>query len=151
MKTSTLLSLASSVSYLPVSHAAVSFSFAKHLPKDGGHETSSSARRSSDSSINAGLAYQDAIYVVNVTVGTPGQPMSLQLSPSASNTFVMDARSYWCTTFASSSDYYDDEEEEEDDDDVNGSDTTDSALCAWGTCKYLHICLERIVGVEIFI
>lgn len=123
MKTLTLLALASGL-YIQASHAAVQFSFAKQ--KIGGHEDVLGSTRRSDT-IKPSLAYRDATYVVDVTVGTPGQPVSLQLSPSASNTFVIDRRSDWCTVSYYYSSY--------DDEDIDDSDTNESEYCPWGTCK----------------
>lgn len=106
-------------------HAVVQLSFAKH--KNDARETLAGAARRSDS-VSAGFSYQDATYVVNVTVGTPGQPVSLQISPSSSNTFVIDARSTQCTDS-----YY---SVDDDGDDSNGTDTlVTSEYCLWGTCK----------------
>lgn len=123
MKTSLLLALTSGC--LSV-HAAVQLSFSKH--KNGARETLAGAARRSDS-VTAGFSYQDATYVVNVTVGTPGQPVSLQISPSVSNTFVVDARSTRCTDS-----YY-----SVDDDDGDSSNGTDTLVtleyCPWGICK----------------
>lgn len=119
-------------------HAAVQLSFSKH--KHDARETLGGAARRSDS-VSAGLSYQGATYVVNVTVGTPGQPVSLQISTSASNTFVVDARSTQCTEQA----YYDDYDE-----DLYGdTDTSVSTnLCPWGTCKSVlgQPCLTSIMA-----
>lgn len=118
MKASTLLALTSI--YLRRAGAAVHLPFAKQ--KTSSHETTTDLTRRS---INAALSYSDAIYVVNVTVGTPGQPVSLQLSASSSDTWVVDARSTWCTSTYS---YYGYGYE----DDYN---TTETQYCIWGTCK----------------
>lgn len=64
-------------------------------------------------------------YVVNATVGTPGQPVSLVLSSSSSDTWVLDAESSQCNSYYSS--YYSSY-----DDDTYGS---DDESCIWGSCK----------------
>lgn len=66
-------------------------------------------------------------YVVNATVGTPGQPVSLVLSPSSSDTWVVDARSGDCTYYNY---YYGSTGDDLDDYYYEVSD-----LCLWGSCK----------------
>lgn len=117
MRKSILLALASAFSHIESASTAVQFSFAKRAAST--HNTATGlARRAPD----AGFSYQAAVYVVNVTVGTPGQPLSLQISSSASNTWVVDARSSWCT-----SETYDYDTDEY---------IKSSGLCPWGACKF---------------
>lgn len=98
MKTSVLLALATGA------HAAVHFSFAKQVQQQPAFTAS---RRVDSRSTIAGLAYSGATYAVNVTVGTPGQVVTLALSTSSTKTWVADARSDYCTTHE-----YDDDTEE---------------------------------------
>ncbi|PSR88497.1 aspartic peptidase domain-containing protein [Coniella lustricola] len=74
-------------------------------------------------SLTSGLSLQDTVYAVNVTVGTPGQPMTLQVSPLAAVTWVVDARSSYC-----SESYYIYTSSDEDDDEL-----TTIENCIWGT------------------
>lgn len=106
------------------SHAAVQLSFSKQK-SEGRGRVSASAPRSDSANLDSAFSYQGATYVVNVTVGTPGQPVSLQLSTTASNTFVIDARSEWCAydQYATTSD---------------SSDSYDYLYCPWGTCEFVR-------------
>lgn len=117
MKASVPLALTSI--FPQIASAVVQFPFAKQKTRSYNNTGTDSTRRS----INAALSYLDSTYVVNVTVGTPGQPVSLQLSASSSDTWVVDARSEYCTY---SYGYYGYE------DDYN---TTETQYCVWGTCK----------------
>jgi hypothetical protein len=67
-------------------------------------------------------------YVVNATVGTPGQPVSLVLSSSTSQTWVKDTRSSDCTY----SSYYGSSYDSYDSDSPYTESTGD---CIWGSCK----------------
>lgn len=118
MKTSVLLALVGVT--LHFASAAVRFPYTKQQrPKTA---STGSIRRS----VNASLSYIDATYVVNVTVGTPGQAVALELSTSSADTWVMDARSPWCTY----TDYgYDNE--------GNLYATNVTTYCIWGSCKYI--------------
>lgn len=122
MKTSNLLALISSGANLHFASAAVHFSFAKQQRSNLPSSIGSSTRRS----VNAKLAYGDATYVVNVTVGTPGQAVALELSTSSADTWVMDARSPQCTST-----------EYEYDDESDSYTTNVTSYCIWGSCKYL--------------
>lgn len=73
--------------------AVVQLSFAKQAA----HKYVKSSRR--DNEVQAKLWWAEWTYVVNATVGTPGQPVSLIISPSASDTWVPDAHSYECTEY----------------------------------------------------
>lgn len=134
MKKFVLLALASAFLHIEIASAAVQLSFAKQKESTSTHATATdrSARRAA----NADLSYEAATYVVNVTVGTPGQPVSLQISSSASNTWVVDARSSWCTysTYVYNEDEY----------------TDSSAYCPWGTCESIrgiYISINRLPQV----
>lgn len=98
--------------------AAVHFTYAKQQASNA--PSANSIRRS----INANISYNDATYVVNVTVGTPGQAMTLELSTSSAETFVIDARSPYCTDYT---DYGDS---------VEGESYNTNSYCVWGTCEY---------------
>lgn len=52
------------------------------------------------------LSGSDYIYVVNATVGTPGQKVELVISPSVSDTWVPDATSTYCN-YTEGHEYYD--------------------------------------------
>lgn len=126
---------------LPQTQAALHVTFAKqhqHVGGGGGggggvvHDRDHAQRRN----LNAQLGYADVTYVVNATVGTPGQPVSLILSSSTSDTWVVDARSVWCTYSASSDGYYyDDEDDDAYNSTSSASDTAEPEYCKWGTCK----------------
>ncbi|KAF3764418.1 acid protease [Cryphonectria parasitica EP155] len=116
MRTSVRLALI--CASLHFANAAVHFPFSKQ--KIGGIR---SAAGSKPRSVSSSLSYHDSTYVVNVTVGTPGQPVSLQLSPSASDTWVIDERSGYCTY----SEYVSTGEGEDDYDYVTVNN------CLWGT------------------
>lgn len=60
-------------------------------------------------------------YVVNASIGTPGQAVSLALSSSTTDTWVIDTRSDFCESYY---DYDDDSTE-----------TLETTSCIWGTCK----------------
>lgn len=106
--------------------AAVHFPFVKQkTPVSSRNATAGSHRRS----LTSGFSFQDATYVVNVTVGTPGQSMSLQISPLASDTWVIDARSSYCT------DEYYDYTYTEDGELTDDTNLTTIEYCVWGTCK----------------
>ena len=94
--------------------AVVQLSFAKQAA----HKYVKSSRR--DNEVQAKLWWAEWTYVVNATVGTPGQPVSLIISPSASDTWVPDAHSYECT------EYEPDE------------------YCKWGTCKFCDCAGEEL-------
>lgn len=68
-------------------------------------------------------------YVVNATVGTPGQPVSLVLSSTTSDTWVKDTRSSDCTYSSSYYSYYDDTSDSDNDYSYSTGD------CIWGSCK----------------
>lgn len=121
MKKSVVVALISV--YSSSASAAVHLTYAKQQKS----VTSSSAAGSNRRSVNTNTSYNDATYVVNVTVGTPGQAMTLELSTSSSDTFVIDARSSYCTY---DPDYYGDYE----DGDYTNEDITNT-YCVWGSCK----------------
>lgn len=102
-------------------HAVVQFPFAKH----GGPPQSVAKGGSKPRALNTGFFQGALTYVVNATVGTPGQPVSLVLAPASSDTWVVDARSDECTyrsTYYSSS---------YDEDNYYSGDPS----CDWGSCK----------------
>lgn len=99
-------------------HAVVQFPFVKHgsLPQNvakGG----SKAR-----ALNTGFFQGAMTYVVNATVGTPGQPVSLVLAPSSSDTWVVDTRSDQCTYYST---YYSTS--------YDGDTDPDESSCLWGS------------------
>lgn len=120
MKTSVFVALISVCS--PFASAAVHLTYAKQQRSTIPSQATGSSRRSS---VNENISYNDATYVVNVTVGTPGQAMTLELSTSSSDSFVIDARSSYCTYDPSS---YDDSE--------YGDVDTTNTYCTWGSCKF---------------
>lgn len=120
MKTSVFVALMGVCS--PFASAAVHLTYAKQQRSTTSSPATGSSRRGS---VNENISYSDATYVVNVTVGTPGQAMTLELSTSSSDTFVIDARSSYCTYDLNS---YDDSE-------YGDLDTT-NPYCIWGSCKF---------------
>ncbi|KAK3940189.1 aspartic peptidase domain-containing protein [Diplogelasinospora grovesii] len=76
-----------------------------------------SKRASSD---EVSLASSDYVYVVNATVGTPGQAVSLIISPSTADTWVPDANSEYCDPNYYTSSYRDAQD-------------TALAYCKWGS------------------
>lgn len=130
MKTSTLLPLVGACARL--TSAAVQFSFTKQTGTGLKAATVAKPR-----STNANISYADVTYVVNATVGTPGQPVSLILSSSSSDTWVVDTRSDYCTYtyygYDDDDDYYGDDDDD-DESDSNSTSTTTSEYCIWGTC-----------------
>lgn len=69
----------------------------------------------------------DYVFLVNATVGTPGQALSLVLSPSATDTWVPDASSGYCN-YTVDYDYYYDY-----DLDKYVYNNTYGSLCLWGS------------------
>lgn len=116
MKASLVLALLGACA--PSVLAVVQFPFAKHANTP--HNVASGG--SKPRALNTDFFLGAMTYVVNVTVGTPGQPVSLVLSPASSDTWVVDARSDQCTYYSS---YYSS---------TYDSDESDSS-CVWGTCK----------------
>lgn len=101
-------------------HAVVQFPFAKHRsPPQNVAKGGSKAR-----ALNTGFFQGAMTYVVNATVGTPGQPVSLVLAPSSSDTWVVDARSSQCTYYST---YYGTS--------YDGDTYPDDPACIWGSCK----------------
>ncbi|CAN8101618.1 unnamed protein product [Discula destructiva] len=90
MKTSSLLALAAGACSL----AAVHLPFYKAQKLAHPTILVGSDRRS----VVAGLAYTGATYAVNVTVGTPGQVVTLGLSTTSTKTWVVDARGAYCSS-----------------------------------------------------
>lgn len=125
MKTSLVLALLGAC--VPSVHAVVHFPFAKHTSPPHNVAKGGSKPRA----LNEDFFLGAMTYVVNATVGTPGQPVSLVLSTDSSDTWVVDARSEECTY---PSDYYGS---------YSDSDTYDSddyytesfESCIWGSCK----------------
>lgn len=129
MKTSVLLALTGASSNL--AYGAVQFPFAKqHQPTVvvADRASTGSDRRSTV----ADLAYRGATYAVNVTVGTPGQTVTLGLSTLASKTWVADARSSSCAD-----DYEYDENTGE------YVTTTYDEVCLAGTCESPSVCTSH--------
>lgn len=123
MKTSVFVALISVCS--PFASAVVHLTYAKQQRSTTRSPATGSSRRGS---VNEHISYNDATYVVNVTVGTPGQAMTLELSTSSSDSFVIDARSSYCTYDPSSYGDYDDSG-------YADVDTT-NPYCIWGSCKF---------------
>lgn len=119
MKVSLVLALLGACT--PAVRAVVQFPFAKHASPPHNVANGGSKARALNTDYFPGAM----TYVVNVTVGTPGQPVSLVLTPSSSDTWVIDSRSSLCTYYSyygttyDSDDYY----------------TESSGDCVWGTCK----------------
>lgn len=101
-------------------YAVVQFPFARH----GNPHHDIASRSSKPRALNTDFFLGGLTYVVNASVGTPGQPVSLVLSPSSSDTWVVDARSSDCTYYSS---YYDD--------DTYDSYSSYTGTCIWGSCK----------------
>lgn len=127
MKTFTCLNLfLASICYGVVAHAHVQFEFGR---RSGG------ARLVGRDSESAAISGGDFAFVVNATVGTPGQEVSLLLSPSVADTWVPDATASECdanyySTYYSDYDYY------------YGDDDPQLVYCHWGSCKFaLSYCL----------
>lgn len=85
------------------------------------------SRASKPRAVNAETFLGAMTYVVNATIGTPGQPVSLVLSSSTSETWVIDTRSSDCTY---SSSYYSGSYDGTTDSD---SDYSYSTECIWGS------------------
>lgn len=105
-------------------YGVVQFPFAKHGSPPQNTATGASETRA----LNTDFFLGAMTYVVNASVGTPNQPVSLVLSPSSSDTWVVDARSDYCTYYSSyyGSSSYDDYD----------TDSESTGLCKWGSCKY---------------
>lgn len=111
----------------PSVHAVVHFPFAKHANPPHNVARGGSKPRA----LNEDFFLGAMTYVVNATVGTPGQPVSLVLSPDSSDTWVVDARSEQCTYY---SDYYD-SYSDLGTDDLDDDSTESLVSCIWGSCK----------------
>lgn len=120
MKTSIRLALVGA--FIHAASAAVQFPFAKHA--NSGHKAASSTIRRA---VNTDLFWGDLTYIVNASIGTPGQTVSLVLSTSTSDTWVIDTRSEYCAYYSGYSSY--------DDEDYTSTDTSQTTYCVWGTCK----------------
>ena len=115
MKTSIRLNLLSLSVCLGVVDAVVQLEFAR--------QAGSLAELAGRDSASASLVKSDFLWVVNATVGTPGQQVSLLISPSVADTWVPDATSSYCDESYYSNLYDDDEEED------------NPTYCRWGSCK----------------
>ena len=104
--------------------AVVQFPFAKH----GSPARDVIKGASKPRALSTEFFLGSMTYVVNASVGTPGQPVSLVLSPSSSDTWVVDARSDDCTYYST---YYGSSY----DDDSDSYSTESNELCVWGSCK----------------
>ncbi|ROV94965.1 hypothetical protein VMCG_08320 [Cytospora schulzeri] len=113
----TYIRLALIGAFINAANAVVQFPFAKHANTE--HESASSTIRRA---VSTDIFLGDMMYIVNASIGTPGQTVSLILSPSSSDTWVLDTRSQYCAYYST----YDDEA----DDSTDISQTTD---CVWGT------------------
>ncbi|ROW10901.1 hypothetical protein VPNG_05363 [Cytospora leucostoma] len=123
MKTSVRLALAGV--FIHAANAVVQFPFAKHVNTVNTKSDASSTRRRA---VNADLFWGDMQYAVNISIGTPAQSVSLLLSPSGSDTWVLDARSSQCAL------YHDDYSSYYDDDEYNTTDSSStSSDCLWGS------------------
>ncbi|KAJ9160658.1 Acid protease [Coniochaeta hoffmannii] len=96
-----------------------------HLPFSRQVRDLSSVLVGRDSNPSLPLWGRDYVYVVNATVGTPGQKVALVLSPSTADTWVPDAASPYCN-YTSYDSYYDDN-------DVYHYNYTYSSYCLWGS------------------
>lgn len=114
MKSSTRLALVGA--FIDSATAVVQFPFAKHA-NTGHNSVSSKPRRD----VNADLFLGNMAYVVNASIGTPGQTVSLVISSSTTDTWVIDTRSEYCESYY---EYYDD-----------STDMSETTSCIWGTCK----------------
>ncbi|KUI70392.1 putative aspartic-type endopeptidase opsB [Cytospora mali] len=121
MKTSIRLALIGT--FIQATTALVQFPFAKH--DNTAHKSVASTGRRA---VNTGLFWGDLTYVVNASIGTPGQSVSLVLSTSSSTTWVLDSRSELCADSSGYSTYAD-----EGDEDYNSTDITSTTDCVWGT------------------
>lgn len=117
MKTSIRLALVGA--FIHAASAVVQFPFAKHA--NTGHGSASSTTRRA---VNTNVFWSDLTYIVNASIGMPGQTMSLVLSTSSSDTWVLDTRSQYCAYYPQYSSY---------DDDINSTDTSQTTYCVWGT------------------
>ncbi|KUI54719.1 putative aspartic-type endopeptidase OPSB [Cytospora mali] len=109
--------------FIQATTALVQFPFAKHA--NTAHKSVASTSRRA---VNTGLFWGDLTYVVNASIGTPGQSVSLVLSTSSSTTWVLDSRSETCDEYSDYSSYAD-----EGDEDYNNTDITSTTYCVWGT------------------
>lgn len=116
MKTSIRLALIGA--FINAAAAVVQFPFAKHA--NTGHISASSTTRRA---LNTDVFLGDMAYIANASIGTPGQTVSLVLSSSTTDTWVIDTRSDYCEP------YY------VDDDDNDSADASETTSCVWGTCK----------------
>lgn len=115
MKTFVLMALGATSHF---ARAAIHFTYAKE------QRSNTPSANSNRRSVKENISYNSATYVVNVTVGTPGQAMTLELSTTSADTFVIDARSFDCT-------YYTDYNDNDD-----GLSYEVNNYCTWRTCKY---------------
>lgn len=125
MKTSLVLALLGACA--PSVHAVVHFPFAKHASPPHNVARGGSLPRA----LNQDFFLGAMTYVVNATVGTPGQPVSLILSPDSSDTWIIDARSEQCTFYSDYYGTYSDLGTDDLDDDY----TESLESCIWGSCK----------------
>ncbi|KAG8159926.1 hypothetical protein KVR01_010563 [Diaporthe batatas] len=103
--------------------AVIQFPFARRGSPPSDVASSASKPRA----VNAETFMGAMTYVVNATIGTPGQPVSLVLSSSTSDTWVKDTRSGDCTY---SSSYYSSYDGTYDSDNDYSYSTGD---CIWGS------------------
>lgn len=90
--------------------------------KQRGQTTAAAAARRSNT-MKADLFWAELTYVVNATVGTPGQDVSLILATSSYDTWVVDARSYYCSYTPSDSSI------------PSSTSISSTKYCEWGSCK----------------
>ncbi|KAK3681785.1 aspartic peptidase domain-containing protein [Podospora appendiculata] len=92
------------VATLATAASHVLLPFSRHVDTTRHDPSRVSARDSSSSSETVSVVASDFTFVVNATVGTPGQPVLLKISPSAIDTWVPDADGY-CDRDSYSADY----------------------------------------------
>lgn len=121
MKTSTRFNLLSFSTLVSLADALVQLEFSR--------QTGSLAKLASRDSTSAPISQGGIAWVVNATVGTPGQPLSLLISPSAPDTWVPDATSSYCDDSYFTSLYGDD----------YGDLDEYMTYCKWGSCQFLTL------------
>ena len=128
VRSNALLSLFAYLGFcLNVADGAVQFGFSRQpLPPK---------RLTGRDTFDESIQSQGYVFVVNATVGTPGQKFSLLLSPSGSDTWVPDATSSYCGGDVS------------EEDDSFGSDDESTNYCLWGSCKSLAPSPKQLLGL----
>lgn len=126
MKASLVLALLSACTQSV--YAVVQFPFAKQ----GSPSPNVATKGLKPRAVSRDFVLGGMTYLVNASIGTPGQPVSLVLSPSSSDTWVVDARSYYCEYYSNYYGTYNDDGTY----DSDGYYTESEDLCKWGSCKW---------------